>query len=110
VLTAAFATITDIDYFADLGDDRTRVLFFRGRLGRQTVEEATRVEFDDDGLIREMTLCFRPLPGVAALAAAMAPRVVEQRRGRALAPLARLAMAPIALITRVADVFIPLFA
>jgi hypothetical protein len=102
--------VTDVDYFADVGDDRTRVLFFRGRIGGQAVEEATRVELGDDGLISEMTLFFRPLPGIAALAAAMAPRVVAQRHGRARALVARLAMAPIALLTRIGDFFIPLFA
>jgi hypothetical protein len=69
-----------------------------------------RVELDADGRIAELTAFFRPMPGLAALAAALAPRVVVRRQGRLRATVARLAMAPIALLTRIGDVFIPWFA
>src|SRR4051794_1038078 len=63
LLRLVFATISDIRYFAEVGDARTRTLFYRGRIGAQPLEEATRLELDDRQRIREITLFFRPLPG-----------------------------------------------
>ena len=39
LLEAVFDTFTEIRYFLDIGDDRTRSLAFRGLVGRQPVEE-----------------------------------------------------------------------
>jgi hypothetical protein len=85
-------------------------LFFRGRIGRRAVEEAMRVTLNEDGLISELTLFFRPLPGLAAFAATLGPRITTRRHGRARALLARLLLAPLALITRVGDRLIRFFA
>jgi hypothetical protein len=102
-----FATISDIHFFADIGDDRTRALFFRGRVGREPVEEAVRVHLDDNAQIAELIAFFRPLPGLATLTCALAPKVVEHRRGRALALLVKLFLAPLGVMTRIGDRVIP---
>ncbi len=104
LLGSVFATISDIRYFADVGDERTRALFYRANVNGQPLEEATRIELDDDGQIREITLFFRPLPGLATLTAALAPRVAR-RRGRVRAVIAHLLLGPLGAATRVGDRF-----
>ncbi|MDQ3957685.1 MAG: nuclear transport factor 2 family protein [Actinomycetota bacterium] len=99
---AVFASVDGIHYFADVGDSRTRALFYRATVGGEPVEEATRLRLDDDQLVEEITLFFRPLPGLTALTAALAPRIARRRgRGRAIA--ARLLLGPLAVATRLGD-------
>jgi ketosteroid isomerase-like protein len=47
--------------------------------------------------------------GLATLSAALAPRVVERKHGRPRALLAKVLMAPLALMTRIGDRLIPFF-
>jgi hypothetical protein len=110
LLEAVFETISDIEYFVDIGDERTRALFYRGRVGRQPVEEATRATLNEDGLISELTMFFRPLPGLATLAAELGPRVTRRRHGPARALLGHLLLAPLAALTRIGERFIHFFA
>jgi hypothetical protein len=109
LLTSVFETLTDIRYTADIGDDRTRALFVRAKVAGQDVEEAMRIELDDQARITEITLFFRPLPGLAALAGELAPRVVARRHGGVRAALARVLMAPLTILTRIGDICIPWF-
>lgn len=104
LLGSVFATISDIRYFADVGNERTRALFYRATVRGQPLEEATRIELDDDGLIREITLFFRPLPGLATLTSVLAPRVAR-RRGRARAAIARLLLGGLGPAMRIGDRF-----
>jgi hypothetical protein len=110
LLGSVFEALTDIRYTHDIGNERQRALFVRARVGGQPVEEAMRIGLNDHAQIDEITLFFRPLPGLAALAGALAPRVVERRHGRARAVAAKVLMAPLVLLTRIGDFFIPLFA
>ena len=73
MLAAAFEVISDIRYHTEVGDDVTRALFYRGRCGSEHFEEAQLLRFDRDGLITELTLFGRPLPGVTAVMAAIGP-------------------------------------
>jgi hypothetical protein len=107
LLEAVFDTFTEIRYFLDIGDDRTRSLAFRAFVGRQPVEEATRVELDDDGRITDLTAYFRPLPAITLIAATLVPKVVARRHGPLLGAVVKVAMLPLAVITRVADRLVP---
>jgi hypothetical protein len=102
LLASVFATISDIRYFADVGDARTRALFDRAVVDGQPLEQAIRVELDDRHQITSISIFFRPLPGLAALTAALAPRVAA-KHGRLRAAFARLLTAPLALATRLGD-------
>jgi hypothetical protein len=102
LLACIFATVDDIHYFADVGDERTRAMFSRANVGGQPLEEAIRVEINEDRLITEMTLSFRPLPGLAALTAALAP-LVARKHGAIRPVIARVLLAPLALATRIGD-------
>src|SRR3954453_13065300 len=110
LLSTVLTTISDIHYFADVGDERTRALFYRGTVGGQPLEEATRLELDAQGRITEITLFFRPLAGLATLTAALGPPVARGRPGRLRALLARLALAPLGAATRLGDRIITWFA
>lgn len=110
LLGSVFESLTEIRYTHDVGDERTRALFVRAKVAGQSVEEAMRIELDEHARITAISLFFRPLPGLAALASTLGPRVVERRHGRARAVLARLMMAPLAVLTRIGDLFVPWFA
>jgi hypothetical protein len=110
LLGAVFETVSDVRYFADVGDDRTRVLFDRLRVGGVEMEQAHRVSLNENGEIEEITVFFRPLPGLAALTCELGPRVAQARHGRARGILARLLLAPLAVFTNIGDRLITLFA
>jgi hypothetical protein len=93
------ATISDLRYTDDIGDGDTRVLLARGRVGKQELREAIVLRLGDDGLISELTLYVRPLPGLTTLAAGLGPKVAGRRgRGRGLAVAAMIR--PLAFMTR----------
>jgi SnoaL-like domain len=86
----------------ELGTGDTRTVQLRARVGRQELEEVPIVRFDDAGKVREVTMFVRPLPGLAALTAALAPRLARRRsrwRGLLMAVLSR----PLAVMTRFGD-------
>jgi hypothetical protein len=110
LLLSVFEAISDIRYSADVGDDRTRALFYRAHVNGTPVEEATRIELDEQGRIREITLFFRPLPGLATVTAELGPRVTARRHGRLRSILARLLLAPLGFVTRAGDRVVTWFA
>lgn len=95
--------LTDIRFHTVLGDGAARALFFNALAGGEEVEEAQLLRFDGTGLIREMTLFGRPLPGLTAVLTGIAgPLLVRQNRplmARALGA----ATAPLALLTKVGE-------
>ncbi|HEV3053303.1 MAG TPA: nuclear transport factor 2 family protein [Solirubrobacteraceae bacterium] len=107
LLEAVFDTFTEIRYFLDIGDDRTRSLAFRGLVGRQPVEESVRIELDDQGRITDLTAYFRPLPALTKIAATLVPKIIARRHGRLLGTVVKAAMLPLAVITRLADRLVP---
>jgi SnoaL-like protein len=108
VLRAVFATLKDMHYFVDVGDQRTRALFYTATVGTQPIEEALRVELNENAKIQAFTIFYRPLPGLATFAAAMAPRVAR-RHGRLRSLIARVLISPLALLTRLGDRLVPWF-
>src|SRR4051794_34966219 len=54
-LRALFATLEDIDYLADIGEDTTRAVFATANVNGERIELATRVELDDQQKVREIT-------------------------------------------------------
>jgi hypothetical protein len=98
-----FAAVEDVRYFTDLGDSEGRAQFYRAHVNGQPVEVATRLEINDDGLISEITVYLRPLPGLTALAVALVGPIAADRHGPRRAVLARLLLVPLALVTRLGD-------
>lgn len=107
-LTALFATLEDVEYLADVGEGTTRALFATANVDGQPGEEATRielairVELDDQQKVRGLTFFVRPLPGLAAFALGVGPRIARNY-GRAASWLSRAQLAPIALEARLFD-------
>jgi hypothetical protein len=102
LMLAVFATIHDIRYTDDIGDEHTRALVYTARVAGQHVQEATLLRLDDQALIVEVTFWFRPLPGLAALAATLVPELTRAHsRPRAL--LLRLLATPLFWLTRAGD-------
>ncbi len=103
MLAAAFEVISDIRYHTEVGDDVTRALFYRGRCGREQFEEAQLLRFDRDGLITELTLFGRPVPGVTAVMAAIGPALLRRQGRPAMARAVGAATKPLAAMTRLGE-------
>jgi hypothetical protein len=95
LLDDVHAVVSAPSFRADTGDDRTRVLVLDGRCGRQEFTELLLVTLDEDGLIAELELAVRPMPGLMAVAAALGPRVAR-RRSRLRAFAVRALIGPLA--------------
>jgi hypothetical protein len=104
-LMALFATHEGIEYSADVGEGTTRALFATANVKGQPTEEAFLIELDDQQKVSEITVFVRPLPGTAAFAAALAPRIAR-RYGRVPSWLSRLLFTPVAASTRIVDQFV----
>jgi ketosteroid isomerase-like protein len=102
LVRAVLSSIEDIRYFEDVGDDVTRALFYRAHVAGQAVEEATLVRLNDEALVTEITLWFRPLPGLTAVMGRLGPKLARERgrvRGLLVAGLTK----PLVAATRAGD-------
>src|ERR1700742_4846681 len=79
VMIAAFQVIDNIRFHTEVGDDRTRALFYHARCGRQPIEEAQLIRLGHDGLITEITLFGRPLPGLTAVMRRIVPLILGRQ-------------------------------
>jgi hypothetical protein len=87
-------------YPAGVPPEKARAVFFNGRCGREDFEEAPLLRFNNDGLIEELTMFGRPLPGVTAVMAAIGPVMLKRRQQPIRARLISAAIAPLVLLTR----------
>lgn len=95
LLDDVHAVVAEMTVRADTGADRTRVLVLDGRCGTQAFTEMVLITLDDAGLIAEMELAIRPMPGLMAVAAALGPRVAR-RRSRVAGIAVRAMIGPLA--------------
>jgi hypothetical protein len=82
-----FTMIDDIriDEFVGPGQ-RTQVMLWKGSVNGTYLEEANVLRFGDDGLITEMTVFMRAVPGLLRLASEIAPSLARRHsRLRAVA-------------------------
>jgi hypothetical protein len=74
------SVISDIEFYETIGEgEKSQVIFWRGRVGSQYLEEANLLRLDDDGRIAEMTVFMRPIPGLLALATGLAASLAGRR-------------------------------
>jgi SnoaL-like protein len=92
----------ELEYTDFVGEGDTQLQVFTARVDGSELEGADLIRLDSEGRILEFTVFFRPLPGLAALAAVLAPRLAGER-GRGRAVIARAGTRPIAVATRMAD-------
>jgi hypothetical protein len=92
----------DIRYLDEVHGDGVVVYFLQARVGRREFEEVALLRFAADGLVREMRIFIRPMPGLAAVAAALGPRLAR-RRGRLRAALVAAFARPLAVVVGAGD-------
>lgn len=80
---AVYERFDGIRYTEELGDGNRRVLFGTASVGGQRIDETLRLRLDGRGKIAEITLYVRPLPGLAAVMAALGPGTGLGSRSRA---------------------------
>ena len=97
-----FRAISDIRVYETIGDGRSQVVFWRGRVGRNYLEEANLLRFDERGLVKEMTVFMRPVPGLLALAVELASSLAG-RRSSLRGGVVRLMLGPMATIFRLGE-------
>jgi hypothetical protein len=93
----------DFRYTAELAEGGTVVLAFRSRLNGKEVEGVDLMRVDDQNKIREITVLLRPLPGTAAVARFLAPRLAG-RGNRAKGVMAGLGTRPLTAMAGLFDV------
>jgi len=98
-----FAALGEFTYTDELGDDETRILVYRGRLAGEEIEEVQLLRLAADGRIRELSFFIRPLPGLAGVAAGLAPGMARRRHGALLSLLMRVAGAALKLLVSIGD-------
>ncbi|MFG6200960.1 nuclear transport factor 2 family protein [Nonomuraea sp. JJY05] len=103
LFSVVFDVLSDLRYQKDIGDERTRTLTATARLGRQEIHEAALVEVGEDGLIKEITMWIRPLPGLTAMMAALGPGLARTTGKPGLPWLIAAAVKPLAAMTRFGD-------
>jgi hypothetical protein len=91
----------DLTYLDEFGTESVHSLVFRARVHGQELEGTDILQLDD-GLVREMRVFIRPLPGLVALAAALAPRLAR-RSGRARSLAVAGLVRPLAVMSRLGD-------
>ena len=99
VMIAAFQVIDNIRFHTEVGDDRTRALFYHARCGRQALEEAQLIRLNHDGLITEITLFGRPLPGLTAVMRRIVPLILGRQGRSQLGSVLGVAAVPLHAIT-----------
>jgi hypothetical protein len=97
-----FSVIHDIRVYETIGEGRSCVMFWRGRVGQNDLEEANLLRFDENGLVKEMTVFMRPVPGLLALALELASSLAG-RRGFLRGLVVRLMLGPMAMLYRLGE-------
>ena len=87
--------------------DETRVdelafLAWEARVSGQAIEGVDRIRFNDQGLIEDFTVFFRPLPATAAALRAIGAQLAR-RKSRRRGLLVSVLTAPLAFMTRAGD-------
>jgi hypothetical protein len=103
LMHAAFATIQDIHYHTDVGDERTRTIASTGRIGDQELEEAALIRLNENAKIVDITMWIRPLPAATALMAGIGPRLARRFGRPRAATLISVMTRPLVFVTRMGD-------
>ena len=93
----------ELRYVEEFGDGAVRALVFQARVNGQQLEGTDILRLNEKGRVREIRVFIRPLPGLTALTAALAPRLARDT-GRARAAAVAGMVRPLAAMTRLTDV------
>jgi 2-amino-4-hydroxy-6-hydroxymethyldihydropteridine diphosphokinase len=109
LMTEVIALLESMHVVRDIRHGDLQIMEVEARLAGYDVHMVHLVEHDADGRVRQVTLFMRPLPGVANLAARIAPPLVRRRWGGVAAFVVAVAMRPLAWLVRFADRLGPWF-
>jgi ketosteroid isomerase-like protein len=104
LMAAVIETFDDLRYTEELGEDDLQMLAFRARVRGRDIEVVDLLRVDGEGLITEFTVLIRPMAGLAAVAAALAPHIA---RGPVQALLLRALATPLAALLALTEPLIP---
>jgi hypothetical protein len=76
------------------------ILHFTAEIKGKKLEGIDLLRFDDQGLVKEITVLFRPFPAVAAFLSATGPKLARRRGGAGRAAFLRAAGAPVGALMR----------
>jgi SnoaL-like domain len=86
--------LTPLEYLDEIPGD-PHVLHFRGEIDGTELEGIDLLRFDEQGKIKEITVLFRPFPGIAAFLSSTGPKLGRRRVGGGRAALLRVANVPL---------------
>lgn len=109
LLRDVFAVLEDVETDEPLTGRGTRAFRFRATVRKVELGAVLYAVFDGDGLIREITVFGRPLPGAATLFATLPPRVSARRKGPVVGATVGVLARPLAFAIRTADRLVPWF-
>lgn len=104
-----FAVLEGLQTTEPLSLADSRSFTFRAGVRGADLEAAVLAHCNERGHIVELTIFGRPLPAIAALFAALPPRVSARRRGRMTGALVALVARPLAFVLRTGDRLAPRF-
>jgi hypothetical protein len=81
LMAGVIAVLDDLSYTGEAGAGDLQVLAFRARVRGRDIEAVDLLRVDGDGLVADITVQIRPMVGLAAVAAALGPRVARGRFG-----------------------------
>jgi len=102
VLSAVLDVVGEFRYLDEVANDEVRIFRIEGTAGGQPFEETMWTRLDAEGLVHEIRVYIRPLAGLTAFTAALAPRL-GRRRGRLQALALHAMTRPVAFLTRSGD-------
>ena len=109
LLRDVFAVLENVQTDAPLAGDETRAFRFSASVRNVELGAVLYAIFDEHGLITEITVFGRPLPGAATLFATLPPRVSARRKGRLIGATVGVLARPLAFTMRTVDRCVPWF-
>jgi len=105
LMGAVIETVEDLRYTVEAADaDGTQILAFSACVRGRDIDAVDLLRVNEEGLISEFVVHIRPMAGLAAVAAALGPRIA---RGPMSRVLVRLFAAPLVVLLSAADPLIP---
>jgi len=105
LMAAVIEIFEDLRYTAEAADpDGTQILAFSARVRGRDIDAVDLLRFDEEGLISEFVVHIRPMSGLAAVAAALGPRIA---RGPVARVMVRVFAGPLAVLLRLVDPLVP---
>jgi hypothetical protein len=102
LLAAVLEAFEDVRYVEHYELGNVRIVIAQARVGGRPIEEVQVMRMDAEGRVRDFRLYIRGLAGLAAVAAALGPRLARSR-GRLRARLVAVAIWPLAFVTKATD-------